>query len=63
MPYSDVFKADLEYATPTYYGPDSDQIGAKFKSAVEAVMLQNEDPKAVLEKFRADVQEILDDQD
>ena len=61
-PYSEVFKNDLEHATLTYYSENSNAIRDKMKQAVEAVMLENKDPKTVLADFRKQVQELLDDQ-
>lgn len=61
-PYSEVFKNDLEHATLTYYSENSNAIRDKMKQAVEAVMLENKDPKTVLVDFRKQVQELLDDQ-
>jgi multiple sugar transport system substrate-binding protein len=62
MPYSDVFKTDLEHATLTYYSANSSAILEKMKQAVEAVMLQNQDPESVLKNFRRQVQSILDEE-
>ncbi|MFI3257250.1 MAG: extracellular solute-binding protein, partial [Spirochaetales bacterium] len=61
IPYSDVFAKDLENATLTYFGSGSTAMNDKLKSAVEDVMLQGKDPKTVLESFRKDIQEIIDD--
>ncbi len=60
IPYSDVFKADMEIATISYYDEYSSAIEDKVKTAFEKVMLQGEDPDKVLLELRADVQEILD---
>ncbi|MGD1816275.1 MAG: ABC transporter substrate-binding protein [Pleomorphochaeta sp.] len=60
IPYSDVFKEDMEHATISYYDEYSSAIEDKMKTAFEKVMLQGEDPEKVLVEFRADVQEILD---
>jgi multiple sugar transport system substrate-binding protein len=62
MPYSDVFKTDLEHATLTYYSANSSAILEKMKQAVEAVMLQNQDPESFLKNFRRQVQSILDEE-
>jgi multiple sugar transport system substrate-binding protein len=60
IPYSDVFKADMEKATISYYDEYSSAIEDKVKTAFEKVMLQGENPDQVLLELRADVQEILD---
>jgi multiple sugar transport system substrate-binding protein len=60
IPYSDVFKSDMEHATIVYFDKSSSAIGDKMKAAVERVMLQGDDPEKVLISFRRDVQEILD---
>ena len=62
MPYSEVFKNDLEHATLTYYSANSKAIRDKMKQAVEAVMLENRDPNEVLADFRRQVQDLIDDQ-
>ncbi|QQO07512.1 ABC transporter substrate-binding protein [Breznakiella homolactica] len=60
IPYSDVFLHDMERGNLVYYGPSSSAINDKMKAAVESAMLQGEDPARVLEKFRKEVQDILD---
>ena len=60
IPYSDVFKSDMEKATISYYDEYSSAIEDKIKTAFEKVMLQGEDPSQVLVELRRDVQEILD---
>jgi multiple sugar transport system substrate-binding protein len=62
MPYSSVFKSDLEHATLTYYSGNSNAIRDKMKLAVESVMLQNETSENALKTFRRQVQDILDQQ-
>lgn len=62
MPYSSVFLHDMEKATLMYYAENSAAINDKMKAAVEAAMLQGEDPAKVLANFRKAVQEILDQQ-
>ncbi|MDD4083794.1 MAG: ABC transporter substrate-binding protein, partial [Sphaerochaetaceae bacterium] len=59
MPYSEVFKEDMENATLVYFDSYSSAIQDKMKTAVEKVMLQDEDPQKVLTEFRAAVQDIL----
>lgn len=60
IPYSDVFKSDMEKATISYYDEYSSAIEDKVKTAFEKVMLQGDDPAQVLVELRRDVQEILD---
>jgi multiple sugar transport system substrate-binding protein len=60
IPYSDVFKSDMEKATISYYDEYSSAIEDKVKTAFEKVMLQGEEPEQVLVELRRDVQEILD---
>ncbi len=62
MPYSEVFYNDLQHATLTYYSANSNAIRDKMKQAVEAVMLEDRDPQEVLQDFRRQVQDLLDDQ-
>ncbi|MDR1636109.1 MAG: extracellular solute-binding protein [Treponema sp.] len=62
IPYSDVFRRDLERGKLVYYAENSAAINDRMKAAVEAAMLQGEDPKTVLASFRKAVQEILDQQ-
>lgn len=60
IPYSDVFKSDMEKATISYYDEYSSAIEDKIKTAFEKVMLQGDDPEQVLVELRRDVQEIID---
>lgn len=60
IPYSDVFVHDMKLAKLVYYAENSSAVNDKFKGAVEAAMLQGEDPAVVLANFRKAVQEILD---
>jgi multiple sugar transport system substrate-binding protein len=62
IPYSDVFQKDMEKARLVYYAENSSAINDRMKAAVEAAMLQGEDPRTVLASFRKAVQEILDQQ-
>jgi multiple sugar transport system substrate-binding protein len=63
IPYSGVFLHDLERGKLVYYAENSAAINDRMKAAVEAVMLQGEDPKTALASFRKAVQEILDQQE
>jgi multiple sugar transport system substrate-binding protein len=62
IPYADVFLHDLERGKLVYYAENSAAINDRMKAAVEAAMLQGEDPKTVLASFRREVQDILDQQ-
>ncbi len=61
IPYSEVFKDDLDKATLTFYGPNASAITDRMKQAVNAVMLEGQDPKSVLTTFRRQVQELIDE--
>ena len=60
IPYSDVFVQDMERAKLVYYDDISSAVNDKFKAAVEAAMLQGEDPAKVLVSFRKAVQDLID---
>jgi len=60
IPYSDVFVHDMERAKLVYYDDISSAVNDKFKAAVEAAMLQGEDPAKVLVSFRKAVQDLID---
>ena len=62
IPYSDVFLHDYKLGKLTYYADNSAAINDRMQAAVEAVMLQGDDPKTVLVNFRRDVQALLDEQ-
>jgi multiple sugar transport system substrate-binding protein len=62
MPYSNVFKADLEKAPIVYYGASSLLINNLVKEAVESVMLQKTAPEKAVETLRTKVQQALDEQ-
>ena len=62
LPYSDVFAKDLENGKLVYYAENSSAINDRMRAAVEAAMLLGEDPRSVLNSFRRDVQELLDQQ-
>lgn len=61
MPYSDVFKADLERAHIVYHDDISTEVNSLIRSAVEAVMLQGESPESAYETLKASVQELVDE--
>ncbi|MCM1321382.1 MAG: extracellular solute-binding protein [Bacteroides sp.] len=61
MPYSDVFKQDLENGTCVYFGDNSPRIDALLKNAVESVMLSGIAPEKALETLKKNMQEIIDE--
>ena len=62
IPFSDAFQHDYQLGTLTYYAENSSAINDRLRAAVEAVMLQGQDPRTVLTNFRRDVQELIDAQ-
>lgn len=62
MPYSNVFKADLEKASVVYYGESSLLINNLVKEAIESVMLQKTPPEKAVATLRTKVQQALDEQ-
>lgn len=60
MPFSNVFKDDLEKAGIVYYGANSLLINNLVKEAVESVMLQKIDPAKAVTTLRAKVQDALE---
>lgn len=62
MPYSNVFKSDLEKAHVVYYGASSLLIDSMVKEAIESVMLQKTAPEKALATLRTKVQQALDEQ-
>lgn len=62
MPYSDVFRKDLEAAQTVYYAENSPKVNDLLKVAVESVMLNKVEPKAALETLKRNLQAALDDQ-
>jgi multiple sugar transport system substrate-binding protein len=62
MPYSAVFKADLQKANIVYYGANSLLINNLVKDAVESVMLQKTPPEKAVATLRTKVQQALDEQ-
>ncbi|MBQ3686362.1 MAG: extracellular solute-binding protein [Treponema sp.] len=61
MPYSDVFRSDLEAGEIVYYAENSPKIDSLLKSAVESVMLSGAAPEAALAELRKGVQAVLDE--
>jgi len=62
MPYSDVFKADLEKGSIVYYAENSPKIDSLLKTAVESVMLTGTDPATALAELKKNVQDVLDEE-
>lgn len=62
MPYSDVFRSDLEKAHIVYYGANSPKIDALLKTAVESVMMGAAEPEKALADLKKSVQEVLNEQ-
>jgi multiple sugar transport system substrate-binding protein len=62
MPYSDVFKKDLEEGSIVYYAENSPKIDSLLKTAVESVMLSGMSPEAALADLRKNVQAVLDEE-
>ena len=62
MPYSDVFSKDFERGHIVYYGASSTEIQSLLRTAVEAVMLQGEEPRNAYLKLKSSVQELLDEE-
>jgi multiple sugar transport system substrate-binding protein len=62
MPYSSVFKSDLESGHIVYYGASSTAIQAALDTAVKAVMLQNVAPIDAYKDLKKTVQELIDEQ-
>lgn len=62
MPYSDVFRKDLEAAHTVYYAENSPKVNELLKRAVESVMLNKVDPKDALATLKRNLQLALDDQ-
>ena len=61
MPYSDVFKNDMERGHVVYYGANSAKIQQHVREAVESVMLAGAAPEAALEKLKRKAQEALEE--
>jgi multiple sugar transport system substrate-binding protein len=61
MPYSSVFKADMERGHVVYYGENSAKIQQHIRAAVESVMLAGDSPEKALKNLRRKVQEVLDE--
>lgn len=62
MPYSEVFRKDLEASHSVYYAENSPKVNELLKRAVESVMLNKVDPKEALAVLKRNLQLALDDQ-
>ena len=62
MPYSQVFRKDLEASHSVYYAENSPKVNDLLKVAVETVMLANVEPQKALETLKRNLQAALDDQ-
>ena len=62
MPYSDVFKGDMERGHVVYYGANSAKIQQHIREAVESVVLAGASPESALKKLRRRAQEALEEE-
>jgi multiple sugar transport system substrate-binding protein len=61
MPYSNVFKEDMERGHVVYYGENSAKIQEHVREAVESVMLSGVSPQDALKTLRRKAQETLEE--
>ena len=61
MPYSDVFKKDMERGHVVYYGENSAKIQQHMREAVESVMLAGVAPDVALKNLKRKAQEALEE--
>jgi len=61
MPYSDVFKKDMERGHVVYYGENSAKIQQHVRGAVESVMLSGASPEEALKVLKRKAQETLEE--
>ena len=61
MPYSSVFKGDMERGHVVYYGENSAKIQQHIRGAVESVMLSGVSPQEALKNLRRKAQEALEE--
>jgi multiple sugar transport system substrate-binding protein len=61
MPYSDVFKKDMERGHVVYYGENSAKIQQHVREAVESVMLAGTSPEEALKQLKRKAQEALEE--
>ncbi len=62
MPYSAVFKGDMERGKIVYYAGNSAKIQQHIREAVESVMLAGTSPEEALKNLRRKAQETLDEE-
>jgi len=60
MPYSDVFKKDMERGHIVYYAENSAIIQQYIRDAVESVMLTGRTPESALQVMKLKIQEVLE---
>ncbi len=61
MPYSDVFKKDMERGHVVYYGENSAKIQEHVRGAVESVMLSGVSPDEAVKNLKRKAQEALEE--
>jgi ABC-type sugar transport system, periplasmic component len=61
MPYSDVFRADMERGHIVYYGTASTAIQSALDTAIKAVMLQGVSPEEAYKQLKDTVQELIEE--
>jgi multiple sugar transport system substrate-binding protein len=62
MPYSSVFKGDMERGKIVYYAGNSAKIQQHIREAVESVMLAGSSPEKALKNLKRKAQETLDEE-
>ncbi|ORC36990.1 ABC transporter substrate-binding protein [Marispirochaeta aestuarii] len=62
MPYSDVFRDDMENGHIVYYGENSAKMQELIKQAVESVMLSGVSSEKAYATLKAEAQELLDEE-
>ncbi len=62
MPYSAVFRDDMEKGHVVYYGENSAKMQELIKQAVESVMLSGVAPEKAYATLKAEAQEVLDEE-
>lgn len=61
LPYSDVFRSDMERAHVVYYGANSSAIQEALTAAVKAVMIQKKAPEDAYNELKKTVQELINE--
>ena len=62
MPYSDVFRSDMEKGHIVYYGENSAKMQELIKQAVESVMMSGVSSEKAYATLKAEAQELLDEE-